>query len=54
MKVFGIGSVLNVHNESWTCLGFSFSGLTGWSVDLANGNEKVSLSLKEVEELLKI
>jgi hypothetical protein len=54
MKVFGIGSILNVQSESWTCLGFSFSGLTGWSADLINGSERVSLGLSEVEELLGV
>ena len=54
MKLFGIGSVLNVQGETWTCLGFSFSGLTGWSVELVNGNEQVALTTSEVEAILKV
>lgn len=52
-KIFGIGSVLSVQGESWTCVGFSFSGLTGWSTVLKNGKETVGLTLVEIEAILK-
>ena len=54
MKLFGFGSILNVHNENWTCCGFKYTVENGWLVNLVNGQEKASLGLSEIEDLLKV